>query len=420
MVAWIASSYLIANAAIQPIAWRLTDILTRKTGLLVCIVTFAFGNLICGLAKLRWVMIFGRVMAGVGGGGINAICTFLGSDYIPFRRRGIWQGMSNVVWASGAGLGGLFGGLVNDCCDWRMAFLMLVPLSILSGIWIIFTVPTPPFSQNKGQGVRQEAWERNGFLGAFTLIGALVFFLLGLITGGNILPWTHPLFLAPLMVSALFFCVFIYVENSDAKEPIIPLHLLLNRTVLSACLVCWLDSIFYYCLIFYGPIYLQIRHSSPTKAGLYLTASSLGSAIGSIGAGLVMRMTGRYCFLSIFIQAALISAYILASTFSLTSPDWIPFPAFFLCGFGYTGTLTVTLTALISAVDQSDQAVTTSASYAFRSTGSLIGITISSAVFQNILHRKLWALLGDRPGAAEIIPRLKDNLDEIWRLPRGG
>lgn len=420
ILSWIASSYLIANAAIQPIAGRLTDIFSRKTGLLVCIVIFAFGNLICGLAKSQWVMIFGRVMAGAGGGGINAICTFLGSDYIPLRRRGLWQGISNVVWAFGAGLGGVVGGLIHDRWDWRVAFLMLVPLSILSGLWILFSVPTPPSNQKEGQGARQEAWERIDFLGAFTLIGALVFSLLGLSTGGNILPWTHPLVLAPLPLSALFFCVFIYVEKFCAKEPIVPLHLLLNRTVLSACLVCWLDSMLYYCLIFYGPIYLQIRHFSPTQAGLYLTATSLGSGIGSIGAGLVMRMTGRYYFLSIFIQAALISAYILASTFSLTSPDWILFPAFFLCGFGYIGSLTVTLTALISAVDQSDQAVTTSASYAFRSTGSSIGITISSAVFQNMLDRKLWALLGDRPGAAEIISRLKDSLDEIWKLPRDG
>lgn len=94
-----------------------------------------------------------------------------------------------------------------------------------------------------------------------------------------------------------------------------------------------------------------------------------------------------------------------------------------MCGFGFVGTLTVTLTALISAVDQADQAdqaVATSASYAFRSTGGTVGITISSAVFQYLLHKKLWALLGDRLGAAEIISRLKDSLDEIWKLPHDG
>lgn len=298
---------------------------------------------------------------------------------------------------------------------------MLVPLTILSGVLVIFLVPIPPLNQKKPEGVKQEAWKRVDFLGAFTLIATLIFLLIGLNTGRNILPWTHPLVLASFPVSAFFFCIFIYVEKSHAKEPIIPLHLLLNRTVLSACLVCWIDSVLYYSLIFYGPVYLQIKHFSSTKAGLYLTSFSLGSAIGSISAGLIMRKTGKYYFLSIFNQAALVSAFILASSFfSLPSPDWIPFPALFLCGFGFVGTLTVTLTALISAVDQADQAVATSASYAFRSTGGTIGITISSAVFQYLLHKKLWALLGDRPGAAEIISRLKDSLDEIWKLPHDG
>ena len=81
--------------------------------------------------------------------------------------------------------------------------------------------------------------------------------------------------------------------------------------------------------------------------------------------------------------------------------------------------LTTTLLALISAVDHEHQAVITSASYAFRSTGSAIGITIASAVFQNILKIRLWAEFGDREGASDLIGRLRDSLDEIKTLPIG-
>lgn len=88
-----------------------------------------------------------------------------------------------------------------------------------------------------------------------------------------------------------------------------------------------------------------------------------------------------------------------------------------MSGTGYSGMLTTTLLALISAVEHEDQAVVTSASYAFRSTGSVIGITIASAVFQNVLKMKLWATLGEQKGATEIIDRLRDSLDEIGRLP---
>ena len=81
--------------------------------------------------------------------------------------------------------------------------------------------------------------------------------------------------------------------------------------------------------------------------------------------------------------------------------------------------LTITLLALISAVAHKDQAVITSASYAFRSTGSTIGITIASAVFQNILKMRLWARFGDRKDANDVIRRIRDNFDEIGNLPAG-
>ena len=130
-----------------------------------------------------------------------------------------------------------------------------------------------------------------------------------------------------------------------------------------------------------------------------------------------MRWTGKYYVLNICIQIIFSSAAVLLSSFTLTTPAWEPALSFLLSGMGYSGMLTTTLIALISSVDHKDQAVITSASYAFRSTGSAIGITIASAVFQNILKIRLWAELGDREGALDIIGRLRDSLDEIKMLP---
>jgi hypothetical protein len=81
--------------------------------------------------------------------------------------------------------------------------------------------------------------------------------------------------------------------------------------------------------------------------------------------------------------------------------------------------LTVTLLATISAVDHEHQAVITSATYAFRSTGSTIGVTIASAVYQNILKITLWQKFGALPGAADEIQRIRDNFDELRHLPPG-
>lgn len=72
---------------------------------------------------------------------------------------------------------------------------------------------------------------RVDFLGAFTLVAALVLLLLGLNSGGNIVPWNHPLVYTSLPLSFVLLCVFIYVEDRIASEPVIPIRLLLNRSV---------------------------------------------------------------------------------------------------------------------------------------------------------------------------------------------
>ena len=412
LLSWLASAYLIANAALQPLSGRLTDILSRKTGLIYSNIFFAAGNLICGLAQDEWVMILGRVIAGMGGGGLTAIATFVGSDLVPLRKRGVWQGYGNIFYGVGAGLGGVFGGWVNDTWNWRWAFLAQVPLTVVSGIMVYFFINIPV------KQVEKSPWKRIDFLGSISLITTLVLLLLGLNSGGNLVPWSHPLVLTTLPLSALSLAVFIYIESNIATEPVIPVKLLLNRTVLSACLTNWFLTMCVFSVLFYGPIYFQVQGLSATEAGVRLIPQSVG-VVGSLLSGLIMRWTGHYYWLSVATQTIFVTAAVLISTFTLTTPDWEPFLAFFIAGIGYGAMLTITLLALIAAVDHKDHSVITSASYAFRSTGSVIGITIASAVFQNILKSELWSRFGDRKDAAEIIGRLQDSLDEIQRLPPG-
>ena len=411
LLSWLASAYLIANAALQPLSGRLTDILSRRTGLIFSNIFFAAGNLICGLAQDEWVMILGRVIAGMGGGGLTAIATFVGSDLVPLRKRGLWQGFGNICYGVGAGLGGVFGGWVNDTWGWRTAFLVQVPLTVISGIMVFFTIYIPV------KETEESAWKRIDFLGAISLITTLVLLLLGLNSGGNIVPWTHPLVLTTLPLSAVSLGAFLYIESKIATEPVIPVKLLLNRTVLSACLTNWLTTMCTFAVLFYGPIYFQVKGLSTTQAGARLIPQSLGVGIGSVLSGLIMRWTGRYYYLNVGTQIIFVGAGVLISTFTLTTPDWVPFVVFLLAGIGYSSMLTITLLALIAAVDHKDHSVITSASYAFRSTGSAIGITIASAVFQNILKIELWSKFGERKDAKEVIGRLRDSLDEIQKLP---
>lgn len=415
LLAWLASSYFIANAVLQPLAGKLTDIYGRRAGLLLSHLFFCAGNLICGFANGEAIVILGRVFAGLGSGGMNGIPLFIASDLVPLRRRGIWQGFNNIWFGLGSGLGGVFGGWMNDSLGWRWAFIVLVPLTAISGTLVGVFVILPTKELDKAQ--TEEKWRRIDFPGAFALVSAIVILLVGLNAGGNTVPWFHPLVLVTLPLSAALFFVFVYIEANYAVEPIIPVKLLLNRTVMAACLTNWFFTMSQISLTFYAPIYFQVQGMSAFDAGIRLIPTSVGAAAGGITCGIIMRAVGKYYVLNLVIQVLFLLPLGLTSTFDLGTPQWYPFVLFFFTGFAYAGMLTVTVTALIAAVDQKYHAVVTSGAFAFRGTGSTIGITICSLVFQNILIKRLWESFGRKEDAAKIIGRLRDSLSEIKYLP---
>jgi MFS family permease len=416
LLSWLATAYLIANAACQPVSGRLTDIFGRGPGLVFSNVFFAAGTLLCGLAWDEGSVVAGRVIAGVGGGGLTAISTFLASDLIPLRQRGVWQGVGNVAFGAGAMVGGVFGGVINDTSSrgWRLAFLVQVPVVVVSGVLVFFLVDIPPKISNKSYISRID------FTGMFSLVAFLVLLLLGLNAGGNLVPWGHPLVLATIPLSVATLLCFL-VWETRAKQPIIPVRLFVNRTVLTGCLTNLFGTMAMMIAVFYVPLYMQaVLGASTSEAGLRLLVSPLGGSLASVGSGLVMKRTGRYMALGWISLLMVVAAFVVAAvTFAASPPVWAPFVTFVLLGAGYTAMLTITMVACIAAVDHGSQAVVTSATYAFRSVGATVGITIASAVYQNILRARLWDRFGDLPGAAEEIARIRDDLNELKHLPEG-
>lgn len=356
LMSWLASAYFISNAACQPISGRLTDIFGRGPGLVFSNIFFAAGNLICGLAKDQSVMIFGRVVAGIGGGGLMSISTFLCSDLVPLRQRGIIQGFGNLWYGSGAMVGGVFGGLMNDHTKmgWRLAFLIQVPPVLLSAVAVFFLVNVPPKQSDKS------FISRIDFGGVFFTVTFLVLLLTGLNSGGNQVPWLHPLPLTTIPLSIVAFVGFIWWE-SKARQPIIPVRLLMDRTVLSACFCNLLCTMVTMMGMFYAPLFLQILGSTATQAGVQLLTSPIGAAIGSVGSGLLMRKTGRYWLNGVVGLCLVIGGIVVFTIQDDSSPIWIISIAFFLVGTGYGSMLTITLLACIAAVDHTHQAVVTSA-----------------------------------------------------------
>lgn len=410
LFSWLGSAYFIANAAVQPLSGQLTDIYSRQTGIVVCSILFALGNLVSGLATETWVMILGRALAGLGGGGLTTISTIIGSDLVPLRKRGFLQGLGNTMYHIGYGLGAISGGWIHETWGWKFAFLMQTPLALCSGLASYYLVSIPVRSTGKSP------FQRIDFLGSAMLVSFVVVLLVGVNFGGHVVPWTDPIILITLPLSLVLLLIFVYVEM-NAMEPIIPVRLMLHRSIAGACLANWFNSMAVIPLAFYMPIYWQLQGSSTAQAGVRLTSQSVGTAMGSLSAGLVMRKTGHYWFMNAFFLALFVGAIAGISTLALDAPLMDSLFYVFLAAVGFGGSLTTSFISLISAVSISQHAVITSANYAFRSTGSAIGIAVASAIFQRILTEQLWLHIGHRAHAADIIDRLRKDFKEINLLP---
>ncbi|KAI9647170.1 hypothetical protein NHQ30_003553 [Ciborinia camelliae] len=410
---WLLLAFFIANPAIQPLSGKLPDIYGRRTGLIVSNIIFALGNLLCAIAQSEWQLICGRLLAGTGGGGIAAVSTFVLSDLVPLRRRGLWQGIGNTFFGTGTGLGGIFGGWLNDAWGWRVAFWIQVLFTFLAVAIIFWTVDIPITDNNSS--ANSSKLRKVDFLGASTLFTALTLTFIALSSGGNIIPWTHPLILIGLPLSVASLLLFIYIELNIAVEPIIPVQLLWNQSVAAACFTNFFSSMSRFALLFYLPLYLQVQGYSPRGMGLRLVPGSVAVVLASLGSGLFVRWSGRYYKIGVLSQITYIVIVGVESvaTFTPQTPSWIPFVSFFMANIGYGSMLVVTILAILATVGQKEQAVMASALFAFRSTGTILGITLEGLTFQNSLRAELWKKIGTIDNAEERISRLIQDLRVI-------
>lgn len=324
------------------------------------------------------MLILGRVVAGIGGGGCSSIATYISSDRIPPRYRGIWHSMSIIAFTGGMGCGAVVGGAVNDALGWRWAFIMLAPISVSAGTCMAIFLPQEELENNSFR----HRLRRIDYGGSITLVSSLALFLIYVNS-------EESQSVAPLLLAALLFAVFLTIELRFAKEPIVPLSVLGQPTVLAACLCTAFMSMTIYTLLYYVPLYLQLRGHSTSQTGVLLLPEPIGGGLGSFMVGLVTSLSGNYGIWKINQPMFVLLGSVGIATLSLHSPPVLVMIYQSVYGFGYGGLLTVLLLALLSAIPHELQATSTSVLLTFRSVGPTIGLSVAGVLFRNRLNQPI-------------------------------
>ncbi|KAI0035946.1 vacuolar amino acid permease [Vararia minispora EC-137] len=413
---YIGTSYLLSVCCFTPLYGRLSDVLGRKGAMLIALTFFGFGTILCGFASSMNMLIAARAIAGMGGGGVMTVASIAVTDLIPLKQRGLYQGLGNILFGLGAGLGGPLGGWINDSFGWRAAFLFQAPILAFSVTLVSIKVNIPLSADLQSRSI-SERLRRMDFLGSATLAGTVGALLLGFsLKESEQLSWTNPLIWSLFVASVVSAILFVLVETRWAHMPILPLRLITQRTPLAVCLTNFFCSIASFSVVYNVPLYFSaVRMASSTNAGLHLLPHSIALSTGSIFAGWIMRHTARFYYLTLCSALLSVVSTAMVAFWNDSTASWHLWFDIVPQGLGVASIITSTLIAIIAGVAKADVAIATGITYLFRTTGQVLGVSLSGTVLQAVLLNKLRARIHG-PDAEQIITSIRHSTDVIASL----
>jgi len=119
---WAGTSFLLTSTVFQPALGNFSSIFGRKPIIYISLTIFGVGAIIAALAKNFGVILAGRSIQGIGGGGVITLTEIMVTDLVPLRERGKWFSFISAMWALGTVVGPLLGGGFSQNVDWTWIF----------------------------------------------------------------------------------------------------------------------------------------------------------------------------------------------------------------------------------------------------------------------------------------------------------
>lgn len=388
---WLSTAFLITSTAFQPLFGRLSDMIGRKSVFLMSLTIFLLTTLWCALATSIESFIAARSVCGLGAGGTMSLSLIIISDLVRIEYRGVFQSHINVAFGTGSALGAAFGGFLCDALGWRWAFGVQVPIITICLLLATFAAPPNlgPMLINQGGDSALSALRKFDFLGSTLLITTVTLLILALNTGGNFLPWSHPLIIAALIVSTLTALLFGYIETF-AKQPLMPLPLLTTAPQANLIFANFLGGIATNTILFNVPLFYQaVKLTSAATSGFRLAVPSLVSSIAGVSTGYIITYTRRLKPTLTLGGIVYLIGSGLVLLLSPSTPDTLSLLLITGVPLGQGFVFPNTMMSALAISEQSAQAVVTTTIGLWRNLGTVMGVAVSSLVFQNCLLIKL-------------------------------
>lgn len=281
---WIMNAYTIACTTVLMASGTLADRYGRKRMLLLSVLAFGVTSLACGWARDASVLIAARFLQGMSGGAM-VICQIAALSHQfqqgPARSRAFaaW----GIIFGVGLGFGPMIGSAIAVLLDWTWVFLIQVPLAVLTLALIAWSV-------DESRDPEAKRLDLAGIVSMSLAVFGLTFF----ITQGPALGLDSPATVAALLVAALSFVAFLYVEKHHA-HPMFDFAVLRIRPFAGALYGSMGMNFSFWPFMIYLPIYFQsVLGYGVVTSGVALLAYTLPTlAVPPLAERLAVRYQPR-------------------------------------------------------------------------------------------------------------------------------
>ncbi|WP_374191786.1 MFS transporter [Cellulomonas sp. zg-ZUI22] len=376
---WVVTATLLTTTVSTPIWGKLADLVDRKLLIQLALAVSVISSALAGLAHTTEMLIGMRALQGIGAGGLTALGTVLIADIISPRERGRYMGLMGAVMAVGMVGGPLLGGVITDAAGWRWNFFVGLPFAVAAIVVLQRTLHLPALARRRVQ---------IDWAGAVLLSASIATLLLWVTFAGSSFDWLSWQTAVMVGGSALGIVAVVAVE-SRAAEPMIPLHLFRNRTVVLTVLASVAVGIALFGTQVFLSQYMQLaRGKTPTESGLLTIPMVLGTFVASTLSGRAISRSGHYKKIMVAGAVLLTAGLTLMGTIDERTSFTFVGLSMLVIGSGVGMLMQNLVLATQNTLPITDMGAGTATVAFFRTLGGAIGVSALGAVLSTrVSHR---------------------------------
>jgi len=368
-LSWVLDGYFVVIAALLVPAGGLADRFGHKRIFLLGMVGFTAASLLCALAPSLELLIAFRVLQGIAAAMIAPASLAIVLDSFPAERRAAGVGLWGAAAAAAAAVGPTLGGALVELSDWRLVFLVNLPL----GAAVVFAgrrhLPKPKLLDSRLPDLP----------GAAMLALSLAAVTLAIIEGDE-WGWTAAATLGCFAAAAILLAG-VVARSLSHPRPIVEPALFAHRSFRAGNLGTLLFAAAFFSLILGNVLFLTtIWGYSVLTAGL---ATLPGPALSTVVAGPAGRLADRFGHRAVIVPGTLVfAAGVMVLRSAGAEPDWLGvwLPGACLTGIGIGLAFPTLGSAAVRDVPDDRFATASAVNAAFRQIGAVLGTALLIAI----------------------------------------